>query len=427
MNVNIAVKCESCGTTIACRVGMSNREHQPFRFSCPVCSSPIDMTFHRMEPTEFSGASLLPKPIAFDDSIPFVDLHLDFPVTFDKYVMGMTPFMKAAQRVGPTEMRTHRARLEQLNATEEKFRPFRLLLKLYANEKLIPFKISCEQNFDEPVKSDKPQDINAALYCVIAKIMWPFAMPGDNAASVDRITGTTIELGRGKSEAMTAFMDEVIGTRFLKNLQIDCLEIYPRILDAEIALRPALFLDFDTEYHNNPIPMRVSNAAFEDFKDLYKDISEIISKQLVLVAGINNLIKRGDHNQFMAGIGKVANGKDHTPKSLQAFADVPFGNKTGLIDDVWFDALDGGADNQLRNAIAHHKTEYDEVTQVVTYYPKREGMKQDKGETISFLDFMHQLLITYREMHRLHQLIKCLFFFYYLAPKQSAKDSVRNR
>lgn len=214
---------------------------------------------------------------------------------------------------------------------------------------------------------------------------------------------------------MKGFIDELVKTKFLKNLQIDCLDVYPRILDSEIALRPALFLDFDTSYHNNPVPMRVSHAAFEDFKDLYKDISEIISKQLVVVAGMNNIIKRGDHNKFLPDIGKVGE-KDNTPRNLQAFADVPFGNKSALIDDVWFDALDGGADNQLRNAIAHHKTEYDEVTQVVTYYPKREGMRQEKAETISFLDFMHQLLITYREMHRLHQLIKCLFNYLYLAP-----------
>ena len=49
------------------------------------------------------------------------------------------------------------------------------------------------------------------------------------------------------------------------------------------------------------------------------------------------------------------------------------------------------------------------------YYPKREGMRQE-GETISFPDFMYQLLFTYREMHRLHQLIKCLLNYLYLAP-----------
>ena len=414
MNINMTIKCETCGTHIACRIGMSNREIQPLRFSCQSCGSPIDMTFHRMEPTEFRGGTPVEDNTPFDQ-MPFVDLHLDFPVTFEPYVMGMTPYMKAVQRIGFQNIRVHQARLEHLNASQDKFRLFNLLLKLYKNEKLTPYKLSAERNFDVSVRSDRPEDINVALYVIIAKVMWPFAMPGDNELSVDHITETLIEHGQKSPEAMKGFIDELAQTKFLKNLQIDCLDIYPRILDSEIALRPALFLDFDTSYHNNPVPMRVSHAAFEDFKDLYKDISEIISKQLVVVAGMNNIIKRGDHNKFLPDIGKVGE-KDNTPRNLQAFADVPFGNKSALIDDVWFDALDGGADNQLRNAIAHHKTEYDEVTQVVTYYPKREGMRQEKAETISFLDFMHQLLITYREMHRLHQLIKCLFNYLYLAP-----------
>ena len=71
-------------------------------------------------------------------------------------------------------------------------------------------------------------------------------------------------------------------------------------------------------------------------------------------------------------------------------------------------------DNHLRNAIAHYKVEYDDVTQIITYYPKREGIKQEKKEEIYFLDFMRKLLMSYREMHKLHQLIKCLYYYYFL-------------
>ena len=34
-----------------------------------------------------------------DDMNPFVDLHLDFPVRFGKYVMGNTPYMMASQEL----------------------------------------------------------------------------------------------------------------------------------------------------------------------------------------------------------------------------------------------------------------------------------------------------------------------------------------
>lgn len=43
-----------------------------------------------------------------------------------------------------------------------------------------------------------------------------------------------------------------------------------------------------------------------------------------------------------------------------------------------------------------------------------EGMRQEKSEKMSFLLFMRQLLISYREMHRLHQLIRCLFFLHFI-------------
>jgi hypothetical protein len=126
MNINMTLECESCSTHIACRVGMSNRNIQPIRFNCQSCSSPIDINFHGMEPADFNGAKLVEDATPFEQ-MPFVDLHLDFPVTFEPYVMGMTPFMKAVQRVGFQEMRVHQARMSQLDASEAKFRLFKLV------------------------------------------------------------------------------------------------------------------------------------------------------------------------------------------------------------------------------------------------------------------------------------------------------------
>jgi hypothetical protein len=161
--------------------------------------------------------------------------------------------------------------------------------------------------------------------------------------------------------------------------------------------------------------MRVSTHKFEQYKDLFKDISEIISRQFVLVAAINNLRKRGDHNAFLP---VIRNGKDVVPASINAFADVSFGLKQDFIDDPWYEMMDGAVDNQLRNAIAHYKAEYDEVTQIVTYYPKkRQGIKQERDGKTYFLEFMRRVLIAYREMHRFHHLIKVLFFYRYLLMK----------
>ena len=415
MNVNLTVECSTCGEKTNCRIGMSNRKVQPFRFNCQDCGSPIDMTFGA-ESTDIVGAKHIKGFEPFDAETNFVDLHLDFPVSFEPYVMGETPFMRALDRIGRVEMGLHCARLNALNDEADKFRHFGVLLKLYAKGKIIPFRRNCATIFDIPTRSDKPEDLNATLYLLIAKVMMPFAYPGQNEDSVQLFQNVLFETGI-KRQAIDAFVEEVITTGFLKNLQLDCLEIYPRILAAELPMRPALFLDFDKEYERTPIAMRVSTHQFEQYKDLFKDISEIISRQFVLIAAINNLQKRVNHNAFRPSVG-ITNRKGFTPAGIGSFADVTFGQKQEFIDDPWYQMMDGAIDNHLRNAIAHYKAEYDEITQIVTYYPKREGMKQEKAEQTYFLEFMRQLLVAYREMHRLHHLIKNLFYYYFIVLKR---------
>jgi hypothetical protein len=117
VNINITVECETCGEKTNCRIGMSNREEQPFRFCCQSCGSPIDMTLRQSKGGEFHGAmQIQPDLYPFDDKTNFVDLSLDFPVAFGKYVMGKTPFMEAFRRIGHEAMGLHGSRLAYLIA-----------------------------------------------------------------------------------------------------------------------------------------------------------------------------------------------------------------------------------------------------------------------------------------------------------------------
>ena len=384
---------------------MSNRDEQPFRFCCQTCGSPIDILISKKGNGDLRGAEQIYENIEFDDKTNFVDLHLDFPVSFDKYVMGNTPFLRAVGRIGHENYIIHNNRLNALNQLCQLAPDLRQIIRLYSKNVDL-FSRLCESRFGEKVKTQKPQDVNATLYCVIAKVFFPFALPKDDAESVHKYMQIMKLLVDKDKTAFDAFINEIIGSGFQENIQRDCLEIYPRILEAELPLRSALFLDFDENYEKELVPLRVSIDDSQKYKDLYKDISEIMSRELILVAGINNLISRGDFNEFK-NMGK------NTPKNLHKYADVPYGQKLGFLDDTWYEIEDGVADNQLRNSIAHYKAEYDEITQVVTYYPRREGIKQEKAESIYFIDFMRKILISYREMHRMHQLIKCLYNYYF--------------
>jgi hypothetical protein len=359
----------------------------------------------------FVGAHRINGKQSFDNSNPFVDLHLDFPVYMGEYQRGNTPFMRAVCQIHPEEYKLHSVRLNMLNLGVDTPPFFRNCLRFYRNDKVKPFIECAEKKFSVATKSELPQDLNATLYNVIARVMAPFSLPGQERQTVDQYMKIIFDLAKNQKPAIDAFIAEVHDTGFVKALQYDCLEIYPRILAAELPLRPVLFLDFDCDFADMLLPVRVSTHDFETYKDLYKDITEIISRQLVLIAGVNNLMKRSDHNAFRPEIGMTANGRDFTPANLNAFANEHFGRKMDFIDDSWFELEDAATDNQLRNSIAHYKTEYDDITQVVTYYPRREGMEEELSKNMQFIAFMRRILLAYREMHRMHHLIKGILYY----------------
>ena len=298
LNINITLQCDSCGEPTNCRIGMSNRTVQPLRFACKTCGQVIDLTI-RPTSADIIGADQIETLCQFDEKTNFVDLHLDFPVTFENYVMGQTPFMRAAQRIGPEEMRLHALRLRYLDDHHDEQRMFAILLKHYARGRTTPFKTVAKRGFDIVLASEKPEDFNAALYSLLANMMWPFALPGGNEGAVDLFLATVGQIHNESMPVFERFVANILDTGFLTTLQHDCLGIYPRILGAELALRPALFLDFDDGYKAAPLAMRVSTDDFQAYKDLYKDISEIISRQFVLIAAVNNMLKRADHDAFL--------------------------------------------------------------------------------------------------------------------------------
>ncbi|RQV39108.1 hypothetical protein DF027_21190 [Burkholderia cenocepacia] len=416
MNVMMSVVCDTCEVQTNLRVGMSNRDIQPFRFCCPSCGSPIDFTIgdKAEECKELTGAREIPAHGPFDDETNFVDLHLDFPVKFGKYVMGRTPFMMALQQIGAERFGIHNQRLNELNLVCKMKAEIRNLIRLYSGKDKQLFRLKVEKFLKTKLKSSKPQDINAGLYLLVSFAFKPFVNVQSVEEVVEGYPGFLFYLADKDKAKLEGFIDHLADTGFLRNVQLDALDVYPDVLDAELALRPALMLDFDDEYQGGGLsPARVSTDKFNQYKDLYKDIAEVINRQLVIVAGINNLLHRGDYDAF-ADLGP----KRKAPKSLQEYANVSFGAKPDWLDNCWFIFDTEAVDNQLRNAIAHFKAEYDDSTQLITYYPKLEGMEQEKAQTMYFLDFMRKLLCAFREMNYLHHLVKSIYYYRILIQKK---------
>jgi hypothetical protein len=199
------------------------------------------------------------------------------------------------------------------------------------------------------------------------------------------------------------FVRSIIDTGFLGTLQKDCLRLYPEIYGAELPLRPALYLDLLDGYEKAKTAARISTKDFQSYKDLYKDIIEVFSRQLVLVAGINNIVHRKDFNTFAA-----INGG--TLSSLEKFSGKTLSDRFKYLDDCWYKIDREIIDTEVRNSIAHTNVNYDEITQIIEYFPDGGGIQPTQAQQIYFLDYMRMILVTFREVNNLHHLVKCLFY-----------------
>jgi hypothetical protein len=418
MNTCMTITCTTCEQDTDCRIGYSNRLIQPLQFACPHCHSALEITLDTSEGprSEFLFKGCDPsrnQPDGpFDGTNPFVDLHLDFPVKFGGYTPGLTPWFASLNQLqdatgGDLEKAIqlymfHSSRLDILNQLYPRADELQRVINLYhGNNKQLFQKRAAEFLEEDQKQSVLQQDLNATLYRVIAKAFFPFVVHEHGREISDELPKLLYGIDQ---EQLGLFIASLFKTSFLTDLQRDCLRIYPRIFDAEISFRPALFLDFVKQQEPELVAGRVSSQDFFGLKDLYKDILEIIARQIVVVAGINNLHHRGNFNSF-----KPIDGG--TLSSLQKLSEKTLSDKFKYLDDCWYNISVSDLNLGLRNAISHNNINYNSQTQIVTYYPEGGRLNASEGKNVSFLAFMRLLLLAFREMHNLHHVIKSLYYY----------------
>jgi hypothetical protein len=395
---------------------MSNRNIQPFQFACPNCEEIITFTFGTNH-DDLSGATDVKDfKGPFIGKNPFVDLHLDFPVSFGKYKAGDTAFMRVTRELGSESWMHLKHRLCVLDMLYSKQRDIHRLITQYKRGDITHFKKICSEIFagihEIELKSESKQDVLAALYGATSIMSSPFTNHEHNEELSEKMPYFLREIYNKYRTKTIEFFDMIVDNGFLKNLHHDCLSLYPKMVELDLPIRPTLYYDYVEPDRLKKIPARISTSDFDACNTFYKDLAEVYSRQLIILAGLNNLIKRGDFDLFCSKVRLNKNGdliKDFS--SLDNYANVDLGRKIDAIDDSFY-LIDAEAiDNKLRNGIAHYKYEYKESTQLITYYPKKEGMNRETYYSLYFIEFMRKTLLLFREVHSMNHIIKSLLYF----------------
>jgi hypothetical protein len=411
MNFCKRYQCNTCDTLIDCRIGMSNRDIQPFQFVCPKCKDRITFTLGcddlmgATEIKDFKGP--------FTGENHFLELHLDFPVLVGKYQPGDTVFFRVLEALGHDGFHHLKFRLDLLNKLYPKQRDLSRLIVQYKRNDIRAFEKVVDNLKDLhsiELKSHKKQDILAALYSATSIMSSPLTIHAHNEELSKEMPKMLLLLHSRNNEALGEFFDSIIDSSFLKTTHLECISLYPKLIKLDLPLRPALYYDY-TEEDLSAVSMRVSTSDFDTCNNTYKDLAEVYSRQLVLVAGLNNLLHRGDSDLFSDSV--RLNNKGNVIKNLSSlndYANVDLGCKLNAIDDSFFKFNLDAIDTKLRNGIAHFKYDYDDAMQIITYSSAKEGLFREQTIEITFITFMRKMLLLFREVHSLNHLTKALLY-----------------
>ncbi|WP_047337229.1 hypothetical protein [Pseudomonas protegens] len=419
MNICKCFQCNTCGIKIDCRIGMSNRDIQPFQFACPKCEERISFVFGQLDGELLGATELEGFKGPFNGTNPFVDLHLDFPAYFGVYVKGRTTFLRVTQEIGHQSYQHLNLRLNMLNTLYPMQNDLRSVITQYKRGDIDNFEKTCAKIPEANLKSRKKEDVLTALYTATSVMSSPFTIHEHNSEISTKASELFMWLHQYQNEKTVAFIDEILGNGFLKNLHNDCLSLYPKLIAMDLPFRSAFFYDYANVENLGKIPARISTADFDVCSNYYKDLAEVFSRQLTFLAGLNNLIKRGDSDLFESSL-KLTRAQKIRPEleNLNSFSNVDLGSKLAFIDDCFYRIDMDAIDNKLRNGIAHYKYEYKESTQTITYYPGKEGMSRVKYYEISFMDFIRKSLLLFREVHGVNHIMKAALFYCVLILKK---------
>ena len=380
-------ECNTCKkiTMIKCQVGYAGF---PVVFTCPNCLTEIRGYCENIDEEarvkiSFDNATMIEKvekpSYYIAVSRELLTSHIKEYEDSDDY--ALSPFMRWSNEVyslnnnSLSKKAVHFADKSQ----EERIRVFDYI-KLWQNEKfeilgdslrdeICKRKLPFEDVFEENSKLEVYMALhNFFNYSIIDLI------PNNWLKSED-IFGKVRELNINRTMELVAYLKEYEGNNVFKNVEkkiYKSLEHFVKLIDG---ILPAYFaLDFikDEEQYSNYC---ISTVSFDYLLDFYhKSYQTILEASDILIA-LNNICHRGNYKTML-------DGKDFSSISSGKFLNI----KNYLSNNEMFSSMiKEMLHNRIRNSIGHFSTEFDSLSQEITFIDKNNNATHI--EKMSLIEF----------------------------------------
>ena len=372
MQMNYFVKCPVCGsvTDVKYQYGFSNRH--PIRFKCK-CGVTILGEFQQNNGVTFKNANLTTEDVLPDYVVYSSGEFLTekpYVVNNKEDLIRQTTFIHTVQMIEYDEFtkvfshvvnyRDHTRYIVKMINELFQVGNYELLQKVIRNsypelEKYIPLK-------------------NDVDYLRAVSMINQFQfLYFDKKQTTRRTTDLFVKLFKDKPQSSLKYVKFLNELNRIQDWKQRILNISDNIYEKIDCLIPVIGIDYYKEEKQESLfeDMVISTTSFEDIKQIYVDLYELICSLLIILIGLDNLILRDDFNSIRIDI-------DPTIKNVKNLTDVSkMRNKGNIIKLIESNApfqsmLCNSFDSDIRNAIGHFSYETSEVTgsygQIIRFY-----------------------------------------------------------
>jgi hypothetical protein len=429
MQTNVYLKCNICGAICDLKYQMGFSKKHPIRYRC-TCGVCI-----RGEYTENVGITFENATEIKQKNLPDFVVHSSgelltlppYSVTCVNDIMRPTSFILSTLMMDYDKFRSEFSHI--INYRDNQYPIVNAINELYKANNLRMLKKTIREKYD-PDEVLFPLNNDADILRAVSMINQFQFLDYDGKGTTQKVTDIYFDTCKNYADQVNdfaIFLDGLNKTKEWKGrINRICSQVYSKI----DLLIPAVGLDYYKEGKEEMLSgaFSITTTSFEDIKQIYVDLFELICDLLIVAIGFDNIIVRNDYNSI------------NTIKGLKVstLADVPnMRKKANILKLVDFNApleqlLYPCLNPGIRNSIGHFSYDSEEVAdgkgQLIRFY---EVADRANYTDVSLVQICYDIWQMYKCLGIFNELIYRLEIQKYIlngiVPSFCTSRSVRNK
>ena len=360
MQINYYIKCYICGKVSNLKYQMGFSRRHPIRFKCP-CGVSLRGEFSNKNGISFENGQIinnelneLPALIVYSSGDfltepPFVPMEAS-------QLLGLTSFMNATEYLNYDDFRKEFSFVVEYR---DKYHPInRAINELYFanNESLLIETI--KKNYSNPVYNLQTNN-SIDIFRAVAKINQFQFLNSKECNAVLKITSLFKKAIIEKRSELERYLSYLNTLNRLEEWKKRIYKLCDLVYEKIDLLIPIISVDF---YKGNKGEMldgrfAITTTSFEDIKQLYVDLYELIADVLVLLVGFDNVLERGDYEKIKPVEGLRVNSLSNMVSMRHKGNIIKFLDNGGIASDLVCKCLSA----DTRNSIGHYDYDSEEI------------------------------------------------------------------